>query len=193
MNSTRSSGVGNCLFLRSRGWGKEHQERKKIAKLPETQITHTRGGRLSLAPFDMQYPWERAVLLSFTVTWSSNKGSVDCFRREKLKRLATFDSLSVQMRLAARSRIHSRTIVCYLGGVWRPLESLERIYGGFPSVDPSGRFAGVPNLGKPSIERENRLRYNLVGYSNDRFFPHTNPYISNVTQQLMWMVTDARN
>ena len=128
-----------------------------------------------------------------TVTWSSNKGSVDCFRREKLKRLATFDSLSVQMRLAARSRIHSRTIVCYLGGVWRPLESLERIYGGFPSVDPSGRFAGVPNLGKPSIERENRLRYNLVGYSNDRFFPHTNPYISNVTQQLMRMVTDARN
>ena len=34
----------------------------------------------------------------------------------------------------------------------RNLEPLERIYGRFPSVDPSGRFAGVPNLGKPDIE-----------------------------------------
>ena len=25
----------------------------------------------------------------------------------------------------------------------------ERIYGRFPSVDQSGRFAGVPNLSKP--------------------------------------------
>ena len=36
-------------------------------------------------------------------------------------------------------------------------EPLERIYGRFPSVDPSGRFAEVPNLGKPYKERENRL------------------------------------
>ena len=42
-----------------------------------------------------------------------------------------------------------RTIVCYLGGIWRRLEQLERIYGRFPSVDQSSRFAGVPNLGKP--------------------------------------------
>ena len=42
-----------------------------------------------------------------------------------------------------------RTIVCYLGGIWRRLEKLERIYGRFPSVDQSSRFAGVPNLGKP--------------------------------------------
>ena len=42
-----------------------------------------------------------------------------------------------------------RTIVCYLGGIWRRLEQLERIYGRFPSVDRSSRFAGVPNLGKP--------------------------------------------
>ena len=34
----------------------------------------------------------------------------------------------------------------------RNLEPLERIYGRFPSVDPSGRFAGVPNLGKPYID-----------------------------------------
>ena len=73
---------------------------------------------------------------------------------EKLQRLATFDSLSVQMHLAARSRKESRTIVCYLSGVWRRLEQLERIHGRFPSVDPSGRFAGVPNLGKPYIYRE---------------------------------------
>ena len=39
--------------------------------------------------------------------------------------------------------------MCYLGGIWRRLEQLERIYGRFPSVDQSGRFAGVPNLGKP--------------------------------------------
>ena len=39
--------------------------------------------------------------------------------------------------------------MCYLGRIWRRLEPLERIYGRFPSVDPSGRLAGVPNLGKP--------------------------------------------
>jgi len=39
--------------------------------------------------------------------------------------------------------------VCYLGGIWRRLEELEGIYGRFPSVDRSSRFAGVPNLGKP--------------------------------------------
>ena len=45
----------------------------------------------------------------------------------------------------------------------RNLELLERIYGRFPSLNHSGRFAGVPNLdnlGKPYIERENRLQYN---------------------------------
>ena len=40
-------------------------------------------------------------------------------------------------------------VACYLDGIWRRLEPLERIYGRFPSVDPSGRFAGFPNLGKP--------------------------------------------
>ena len=39
--------------------------------------------------------------------------------------------------------------MCYLGGIWRRLEQLERISGRFPSVDQSSRFAGVPNLGKP--------------------------------------------
>ena len=79
---------------------------------------------------------------------------------KRLQRLATFETLSVKMRLEARSRKESTTIVCFLGGIWRRLEPLERIYGRFPSVDPSGRFAGVPNLGKPYIERENRLQYN---------------------------------
>ena len=47
-----------------------------------------------------------------------------------------------------------RTIVCYLGGIWRRLEQLERISGRFPSADQSSRFAGVPNLGKPlNIEK----------------------------------------
>ena len=65
------------------------------------------------------------------------------FRWERLQRLGTFDSLSVKMRLEAR------TSVCYLGRIWRRLEPLERIYVRFPSVDPSSRFPGVPNLGKP--------------------------------------------
>ena len=30
MRSIRSSGVGNCLFLRALGWGTDHQERKKF-------------------------------------------------------------------------------------------------------------------------------------------------------------------
>ena len=38
------------------------------------------------------------------------------------ERLATFDSLSVQIRLEARSRMESGTIVSYLGGIWRRLE-----------------------------------------------------------------------
>ena len=48
--------------------------------------------------------------------------------------------------------MEGRTIVCYLSGIWRRLEQLERISGRFPSVDhdQSSRFAGVPNLaGKP--------------------------------------------
>ena len=83
-----------------------------------------------------------------TVTRSSSRASVDGFNREGLQRLATFDSLSVQRRLEAKSRMESRTIVCYLGGIWTRLEPLEQTYCRFPSVDPSDRFAGVPNLGK---------------------------------------------
>ena len=40
-----------------------------------------------------------------TVTRSSSRGSVDGFRRERLQRFATFDSLSVQRRLEARLRV----------------------------------------------------------------------------------------
>ena len=62
--------------------------RSKIATRPETQITHTRGGR---------------------------------------QKFTTFDLLLVQRRLEARWRMERRTIVCYLGGIWRRLEQLERI------------------------------------------------------------------
>ena len=44
--------------------------------------------------------------------------------------------------------------MCYLGGIWRRLEQLERIHGRFPSADQSSRFAGVPNLGKPLYTEE---------------------------------------
>ena len=76
-----------------------------------------------------------------------------------LQRLVTFNSVSVEMRLEERSQMESRTIVCYLGGICRRLEPLERIYGRFPSVDPERRFATVANLGKP-LYRENRLLKN---------------------------------
>ena len=62
--------------------------------------------------------------------WETVSFSRCDFKRERLQRLATFDSLSVKMRLDAR------TTVCYLSGIWRQLEPLERIYGRFPSVDP---------------------------------------------------------
>ena len=83
------------------------------------------------------------------VTRSSSQGSVDRYKRERLQRFATFDSLLVQKRLVARMKITNGTENYYLGGIWRRLEQLERIYGRFPSVDQSSRFAGVPNLGKP--------------------------------------------
>ena len=66
-----------------------------------------------------------------TVTRSSSQGSAEG-RWERLERLATFDSLWVQRLLKARSRMESRTVVCYLDAIWRRLEPLERIYGRFP-------------------------------------------------------------
>ena len=63
--------------------------------------------------------------------------------------------------------------MCYLvGGIWRRLEQLERIYGRFPSVDPSGRFAGVPNLGKP-LYREKTEHINTHKTSINRPVDHT--------------------
>ena len=65
-----------------------------------------------------------------TVTRSSGRGSVNDFTREGLQRLATFNSLSLQMRLEETSQMGS--IACYLGGIWRRLEPLERINGRLP-------------------------------------------------------------
>ena len=86
-----------------------------------------------------------------------------------LQRLATFNSLSVQMRFEERPRMEGRTIVCYLGGIWRRLEPLERNYGRFLSVDPSGRFAGVSSLGKPLyIEKSVYLKSHINGSKSAR-------------------------
>ena len=79
------------------------------------------------------------------VTRSSRQGSVDRYKRKRLQRFATFNSLLVQKRLVARMKITNGTQNYYLGGIWRRLEQLERIYGRFPFVDQSGRFAGVLN------------------------------------------------
>ena len=67
------------------------------------------------------------------------------------------------MRLEERSRMESKIIVCYLGGICRRLEPLERIYGRFPSVDLSGRFAGVLNLGKPQGEGKEGVSREICG------------------------------
>ena len=75
---------------------------------------------------------------------------------------------------------------CYLGGIWRRLEPLERIYGRFPSVDPSGRFAGVFNLGKPYIDRENRLQYNPLNGHKSAHGPHRR----DVTSILCKVISD---
>ena len=56
-----------------------------------------------------------------TVTRSSGRASVDGFRRERLQRFATFDSLSVQRSVEARKRMERRTIVCYLGGIFEAI------------------------------------------------------------------------
>ena len=80
--------------------------------------------------------------------------------------IGTFDSLSVQMCLEERSWMERRTLVCYI-----PTQNLEaigalkRIYSCFPSVDPLGRFAGVPNLSKPvSVKR--RLRTAMLAHAH---------------------------
>ena len=114
-----------------------------LTSIPEKE--NNGGERLSPTPSVSNLSLRPCRYLS-TVTRSSSQGSVDGFRRERLQRLATFDSLSVERRLEARSRMESRTIVCYLDRIWRRLGPLERIYGRFPSVDKSGRFGWVPNL-----------------------------------------------
>ena len=47
--------------------------------------------------------------------------------RDSVEGLATFDLLSVERRLKARSRMESRTIVCYLGEVHQSI--MERCHG----------------------------------------------------------------
>ena len=114
---------------------------------------NNRSKRLSPTPSVTNLSLRRGRYVS-SIMRSSNQGSVDGFRRERLQRLMTFDSLSMKRHLEARSRIESRTIACYKIGIWRRLKLLERIYGRFPSVDSSGRFTEVPNPGKPLYREE---------------------------------------
>ena len=62
--------------------------------------------------------------------------------------------------------------MCYLCGIWGRLEQLERIYGRFPSVDQSGSFAGVPNLGKP-LYREKTIYIKTHKMAINRPVDHT--------------------
>ena len=49
---------------------------------------------------------------------------------------------------------------------------MERIYGRFPSVDPSGRFAGAPNLGKPLHREKNVYSTTYKTATNRSHGPH---------------------
>ena len=62
--------------------------------------------------------------------------------------------------------------MCYLGRIWRRLEQLEQIYSRFPSVDQSGRFTGVPNLGKP-LHREKTIYIKTHKMTINRPMDHT--------------------
>ena len=44
-----------------------------------------------------------------------------------------------------------RTIVCYLGGIWRRLEQLERIYGSFPLVDQRAASLECPTFREKTV------------------------------------------
>ena len=62
--------------------------------------------------------------------------------------------------------------MCSLGGMWRRLEQLERVYGRFSSVDQSRRFARVPNLGKP-LYREKTVYMKIHKRAINRPVDHT--------------------
>ena len=62
--------------------------------------------------------------------------------------------------------------MCSLGGMWRRLEQLERVYGRFSSVDQSRRFARVPNLGKP-LYREKAVYMKIHKWAINRPLDHT--------------------
>jgi len=65
-------------------------------------------------------------------------------RRKSLRRLATFNSLSVKIEFWWRARMDSRTVVCVL----RKSEHLRGLYGRFPSSGPLGFRLEYPTLVK---------------------------------------------
>ena len=91
------------------GWALQRSGPTEPISIPEKD--NNGGKRLCPTPTVSNLSLRPCRYLS-TVTRSSNQGSVNGFRRERLKRLATFDSLSMQRRLEAKSRVESRTIVC---------------------------------------------------------------------------------
>ena len=66
--------------------------------------------------------------------------------------------------------------MCYLSGILRQLEQLERIDGRFPLVDRSSHFAGVPNLGKP-LYREKTVYIKTHKMAINRPVDHTGNYL----------------
>ena len=92
------------------------------------------------------------------VTRSSSQGSVDRYKRERLQRFATFDSLLVQKRLKARMKITNGT-ENYLVLPRRNLEAIGAVGANLRpfsfrgSVGPL-RWSAQPSLVNLCIERK---------------------------------------
>ena len=81
------------------GWALQRSGPTEPISIPEKDNNGSK--RLCPTPSVTEFE-SHAVSLSFNGNASPSQGSVDGFRRERLQRFVTFDSLSVQRRLEAR-------------------------------------------------------------------------------------------
>ena len=119
---------------------------------PETQITHTRGGRQSLVPvYSSALEKENEGANASWRKITNGKQNYRVLPRRNLEAIGAFVG-----SISAVSRV--RSLILPGGWVWAHFpeqrlviepKPLERIYGRFSSIDPPGCFAGVPNLGEP--------------------------------------------
>ena len=123
--------------------------RWKIATRPETQITHTPGGRQSLAPVDINTKQRQRGVQAEAQSMASI-GKV-CRDWQPL--------------------MERRTIVCYLGGIWRWFEQLsvpyKSLYFECYATMPMLADAHISSLGYlwctwPDLERRNKITHKIL-------------------------------